>query len=779
MKIKRIMKKIWVRILLILLMPPLVLIAACMGLLTYDNYCKTILFPPGGWGFSHDPNTNPVALIPSETSHIQPRWTPDGSQVVFSTFYIDAGAGAYVASSDGSTLSPIDGSSLSPIGGVSLSPDGSRVAYFPDDDIEISTVDSISISTIDASSRREINVDDARGPSVWSPDDSSLAFLRHDDRSFAIIGCPDIRWRDEVVQGIYAANVDDVGGSDIREIARWKAFVRRGESETMDYRGGLSWSPDGRFLAFVGERMMRNEEGIIEQDSLQSVLYTVRANGSELRELFTVSGGNRIAGSLAWSPDSRRIAFMVYPDTPLYDTGYLYTIDIDGSDLRELVVINQLLDKLSSSSIGRVQYNGYPGSIDWSPDGSRILFSLVPSFLSSIYRSDSSSSYWELPRLGALYITDVDGIGVHSIGDGMYASWSPDGSVIANLMPFGSSVVLSTVAPDGTDVRALVRRSWESGFFDAVGPEQRPSATVASCSAGVVVADPNANHALVRDCEALVKMIDRRAVVGLNWNADTPINEWVGVSSDDPSDDTDSSPSRVRGLSLSEMSRLGAFQDELTKLTGLRILDLSSTGLHGEIPSELGNLSSLRELNLSWNDLGGGIPSELGNLSTLEFLDLSWNDLGGEIPSELGNLSALEFLDLDQNGLSGPIPSELGNLSALEFLDLSGNNLSGPIPSELGNLSSLEILDLKANFTIDGWIPSELGNLSSLRELYLDGNNISGPIPAELGNLSALERLDLGRGDGLAGCIPSALAEPLRAGRALRLLSSYLPYCEE
>ena len=716
MRVRDIMKKRWVRVLLILLTLPLVMITACTGIVTYVFYCN---FPDWRGDIPPPP---PVARAPTETSHVRPRWTPDGSQVVFSMFYLDAGSGAYVAASDGSVLSSIEG--VSPSAGwlydtrsprsAYLSSDGSRVAHLAGD----LAGDRIETSTLDGSDRREIIVDDVhvRGASlVWSPDDSSLAFLRDIDRSISIIGCPDLRWRDERVYGIYAVGAGDVAGPDIREIVSWKHRRGAGHVEVMDDIDGLSWSPDGRFLAFVGEHYMTDEEGSREPGSGRSVLYTVRADGSDLRELFTVLGRGTITDSLAWSPDSRRIAFMAYGDDPSADPSvgrfgdpstdiYLYTIDHEGFDLREVAAVNPLLDE-SHPEIR------YPGSIDWSPDGSRILFSLLP-----FDSGDSFSNPWVFSTVGTLHVVDADGAGVHNIGQGSYASWSPDGSKIANLAPYGSDVVLSTMSPDGTDVRVLVRVR-DDGFLAAVGSDQRPSVTVASCSAGVVVADPDANTGLVRDCEALVKMVDRLAVVGLNWSADTPISEWVGVLLDSPAGfmdgpntGTGSSPVRVRGLSLSGLILGYPFPDAVTELTGLRLLDLSGNKLSGDLPSELGYLSELRVLRLHGNELRGPIPSELGNLRMLEELDLRENPLGGSIPAELGNLSSLRELHLRGNYLSGSIPAELGNLSSLEELYLGRNDLSGPIPSELGNLSALIVLELGRPRGLTGCIPAVLAD---------------------------------------------------------------------
>ena len=194
---------------------------------------------------------------------------------------------------------------------------------------------------------------------------------------------------------------------------------------------------------------------------------------------------------------------------------------------------------------------------------------------------------------------------------------------------------------------------------------------------------------MVQDCETLLTIRD--ALEGdaeLEWNADTPITEWEGVT-------VDGSPLRVTEL------------------------DLPNQGLTGIIPPELGRLTALKSLILrdSWsraaknpNWLTGGIPAELGNLTALETMDLSGNLLTGPIPQELGNLAALKTLDLHTNLLSGPLPPELGGLTALERLYLEGNYLSGPISPELSTIARLQGFNLAGNY-LTGCVSAELSKM--------------------------------------------------------------------
>ena len=146
-------------------------------------------------------------------------------------------------------------------------------------------------------------------------------------------------------------------------------------------------------------------------------------------------------------------------------------------------------------------------------------------------------------------------------GDGRTrASWPPDGSrtAVETYNADGSDAVLYTVALDRSDVRVLVSIR-EDGTLEAIGPAHRhtaegqglPSpADFSSCSEGIAIKEHEANPGLVRDCEVLVGMRVRlMGAVPRNWDRDTPISRWEGVtlSKESPSQQ------RVWGLVLSRL----------------------------------------------------------------------------------------------------------------------------------------------------------------------------------------------------------------------------------
>ena len=517
------------------------------------------------------------------------------------------------------------------------------------------------------------------------------------------------------------------------------------------------WSPDGTRLAFlVGEEA---------QDGVTFAIYTVRADGTRLRRLAAARSNP------AWSPDGGRLAFgQVNRDGDLH----LHTMAADGTDVRQI----------TAAPIGPFSESDYPWIwwLAWSPDGTRLLYRCV----------DTNC------------VVGLEGQPVGAVG-GLLPAWSADGQRIALYNPAHdvqrdrrNDVVLSSIAPDGSDWRVLVREDARAGLVadqaeNLVFPG--PVATRAACGEGMVVPAPAQHPGLVADCEALVAL--RAELFGraaTNWTTSTPLAAWEGVV-------VGGTPARVRELVLTDgtiatFDHGGRLPAGIAELAFLERLELSKNGLTGTIPAEWGALARLRWLNLSGNKLSGTIPPELGNLANLEQLFLYSNRLSGPIPAELGQLGNLQWLWLFDNQLTGTLPAELGNLAQLrnlgfgdnelsgaipptlgqfqklEALGLGGNHLSGPIPPELGQLGNLRWLNLADN-QLSGAIPAALGQLGSLEVLTLDNNQLSGAIPPELGQLQSLRGLAL-TDNQLTGCIPVGLKRP----RYYDLTELGLPDCE-
>ena len=493
------------------------------------------------------------------------------------------------------------------------------------------------------------------------------------------------------------------------------------------------WSPDGRRLAFL----------VAEAGGGSSIaVYTVRADGTGLTRLAGHARSNP-----AWSPDGTRLAFV----QATADERHLHTMAADGTDGRQI----------TAAPIGsaRSEYD-WTWALAWSPDGERLLYGCG----------------------GWVCVVDLEGEPVGGVAGGLPA-WTADGQrlVLYNLahgdhIGHRDEIALTSVAPDGSDRRVLVRDGADGELVaDQAENSQFPGpvATRAACRAGVVVLAPAQYPGLVADCEVLVglraELFGRAAT---NWTTNTPLAAWEGVV-------VGGTPLRVRELVLKDgaiaaFDHGGRLPAGIAELAFLERLDLSDSGLTGPIPAAWGALARLRLLDLSGNKLSGAIPAELGQLGNLEWLYLNNNQLSGPLPPELGQLGNLQYWWLFDNQLTGAIPGELGQLRNLKVLLLFDNQLTGAIPAALGQLANLEGLGLGDN-QLTGTIPAALGQLQNLVGLGLEINQLTGTIPPELGQLGHLEWLRLENND-LTGAIPAALGQ-LQNLRFLMLTDNQLTGC--
>ena len=563
-----------------------------------------------------------------------PQWSQDGTFIVFGH-----GNGAYLVDSEGTAVNSVtEGDGAEGLAAIDYSPvisaDGSRVAY-----TTLRHKTGFGVGAVRGFELAYLSIEDSRQHRLtknkavdtnasWSPDGKLIAFVSDRDSEFG---------------GRFGLYIMDADGSDERRI------------EPVDVAASVApqWSPGGKHIAFLSS-----------DDSNKGVhLYTVRADGSELRKV-----SEERVELVRWSPDGSRLAIARIEG----GKAKIDVMNADGSGARRVLEMVQEEDSDGASWGPPTSMN----SISWSPDGSKILF--VPSY------GDRSM----------ISIASVDGSEVrHLTGyvDRSYASWSPNGSrIIIHTHPMPDllaklpqGVILYTIAADGSDMRVLVRGG--SGRLVAENSGwQDVTDDIAECSEGFVVPDPKENSGLVQDCETLFSARDTLAGGGmvLGWSSDTPVSEWIGVR-------VGGDPLRVQKLILRDLA--GSIPPQLSRLTGLERLFLGDQ-LTGPIPPELGNLSRLTHFSIENNRISGEIPPELGRLSSLEGLWLQWNELGGSIPAELANLTNLVNLRLEKNWrLTGEIPPELGKLVNLEELTLTDTEVTGCIPEELVSNPRLKI----------------------------------------------------------------------------------------
>lgn len=249
-----------------------------------------------------------------------------------------------------------------------------------------------------------------------------------------------LRFQDTLWGELFVMNAD---GTGVRKLTH----PPRGTEDI-----NADWSPDGSRIVFARA----------PSSGVHSI-WVVRPNGTGLRRLTpNCAPGVGIPecpaddGWPAWSPDGKHIAFQRLSGA-LRPKGS--TINNAKAIYRDELVITDANGRHARTLVWLGPWRGDPQIPSWSPDGKQLVF------LGKYMRSKTNGTGC---ICRALYIVNADGSGLHrltppSIAPGERIDWSPDGSTILfrthpgedlnAASGFGAN--LYTIHPDGTGLRQL------------------------------------------------------------------------------------------------------------------------------------------------------------------------------------------------------------------------------------------------------------------------------------------------------------------------------------
>ena len=302
----------------------------------------------------------------------------------------------YVMNPDGSgvkKLASIPDSTAPPTdnNGMISSPDGRQVGFISDRD------GNFEIYVVDLENGILTNL--TRNPAddcsfAWSPDGKSIAFIS--ERDAALMSAERALRTNDVY-------IMDSKGTNVLKLTA---------NNTTNSFGELSWSPDGKQLAFSMSSLSRNGPFVsnISVIGLDNFKLTILTSPSDL-----------VRGSPIWSPDGNHILYSVSRS----GSCHLSVMNADGTEPVDLTE-----DDL-----------GFVISEFWSPDGRYILFSS---------KKDNQYSF---------YIVKPDGTDMVTLSKGPFdtsPSWSPDGKhIVFSSKDENGKYHLYIMNADGTDKKRL------------------------------------------------------------------------------------------------------------------------------------------------------------------------------------------------------------------------------------------------------------------------------------------------------------------------------------